>query len=215
MGLSLALMAAGVLLAFFGMLFVHVAKRRIEAAVESFGYGYFLLGLTLILTGAASGFGNQTMIESVMVIGYALVVLATVFMLRVAFYDNKGYSALALVAGVVGGTCLWIWSVMQYAPHPTLVNGALRFEMAGPVLTSLAVMLLGAWVPAGWRVAKVVATKVQALGWLVYAAYVAVPVAVLVMFSTSVSWPTVAVIAAAAVGAIVTVRRVKLPSKEA
>jgi hypothetical protein len=211
MALSILMMLGGLLLAVFGVLFVRTAARRIQAAVESFGTAYVILGLTLLMIGVTTGFGNQTMIEAALVIAYAAVLLATVFMLRVIFYDNKGYSAVAMLVGVVGSALLWIWSVMQYPTHPTLVDGALKFELAGPVLTSLAVVFLAAWLPAGWRVARVVVAQMDSLSRLVYLAYVAVPVAVLGMFSSSVSWLKLAVTAVAAVVMIGTILRVELP----
>jgi hypothetical protein len=210
---SILLMGCGIALAVFGVVFVRVAKRRIQALVESFGFAYTVLGLTLLMIGGASAFGNQTAIETSLVIGYAAILLATVFVLRVAFFDRKAYSAVAMLIGIVGGVLLWVWAVMQFPPHPTLIDGSLRFELAAPVLTSLAVVFLGAWVPAGLRVARVVAAQVGSLRWLVYASYAVVPVAVLAMFSSAATWPPLAVMLAAGLAMIATALRVKLPEQ--
>lgn len=155
---------AGILFLIFALSFNNKVVKGLKLDLSSFVYAYACLAAAFFGWAMAPVFGSQEILVTSLIVGNALFLLGTIFMLRV-IVSKKIRHMVVNIAGLIAAS---LFAIRIFATHtdPYMDHGVLVFNSSQIVSVTLALLVVAIWLPANISVAKkvVAATKMPDLG---------------------------------------------------
>lgn len=188
MSLSLATIGFTVTGIFFGIYaytFYLLVIKKLRSSLESFSYAYFSLSLAFLIWGGATFMGDQNILNISVIIGNALLLLGTIFLLNLWFENNKSLRGITIIGCVILSLVFLWWRISYFYPQPTLLNGILLFNTQLPVAILLGLIFLLIWLPTSIKVGKIISRtlRIDSLSFIYSSIYVMATIAALIFIA--------------------------------
>ena len=176
---------AGVIFAVYAYTFYSLAGAKLPVFLKNYAFAYFSLALAFLIW-AFAALNNSFLVNSV-IIGNILLLLGSIFLLKVLFNNSKNTKILSIFLGVILSLIfLWV-RINYYQPTPFMLNGILIFNTQRIVAEILGLIFAFVWLPANLLVAKKVSatTGIQGMSFVYSFIYILSTVSAILFISVS------------------------------
>lgn len=149
-------LVAGLCFGYFAYTFQSLVVTRTGLKLDAFAYAFYSLAAAFLIWGVAVIIATPAALAVSVVIGEAIILLGTLFLIRLLVDSRPLLWALVVLAAALLYT-----RVTYFYPEPYLLDGVVIFNIPTVVGVVLGLAIIGVWLPASWRVARQVAVAIH------------------------------------------------------